>query len=64
MRGSELYACICNRVDEDDVHTAIQCGAHDVDSIGDACDAGTNCFTCHDRLRDMIEDYFALVPAA
>jgi bacterioferritin-associated ferredoxin len=54
-----VYACICNRVSEEDVHSAISCGAHDVDKIGDACEAGTNCFTCHDRLRDMIEDYFS-----
>jgi len=59
-----LYACICNRVDEDEVDTAIRCGAHDIEAIGEACDAGTNCATCHDRLQDMIEDYFALAPAA
>ncbi|MCP2327898.1 bacterioferritin-associated ferredoxin [Hamadaea flava] len=48
---------------EEEVHSAIQCGAHDLEKIGDECEAGTNCFTCHDRLRDMIEDYFSAVPA-
>jgi len=58
-----VYACVCNRVSEEEVHSAIQCGAHDLEKIGDECEAGTNCFTCHDRLRDMIEDYFSAVPA-
>ncbi|NUR26732.1 MAG: (2Fe-2S)-binding protein [Catenulispora sp.] len=54
-----MYACICNRVSEDEVHTAIRCGAHDLEQIGDACEAGTNCFTCHDRLREIIEEHFS-----
>ncbi len=27
-------------------------------AIGEACDAGTSCGTCHERLVDMIESYF------
>ena len=51
-----MYVCICNRVRERDVRTAIQCGARTEESVGVACGAGTGCGTCLDRICDLIDD--------
>jgi bacterioferritin-associated ferredoxin len=51
-----LYVCICARVRECEVRTAIRCGARTEESVGDACGAGTGCGSCHDRIRDLIEE--------
>ena len=53
-----MYACICHAVHENEVRDHITAGAHTEAAIGEACDAGTSCGTCHDRLVDMIESYF------
>jgi bacterioferritin-associated ferredoxin len=50
-----VFACICCAVTVDEVHSAIDSGAHTVDAISDATDAGTGCGTCHDRLEGLIE---------
>jgi bacterioferritin-associated ferredoxin len=39
----------------DEVHAAIDEGAHTVDAVSDATYAGTGCGTCHDRLEGLIE---------
>ncbi|HEX2143754.1 MAG TPA: (2Fe-2S)-binding protein [Glycomyces sp.] len=60
-----MYACICHAVHESVVHDCIRAGARTEEAIGEACDAGTSCGTCHERLVDMIETYFTdAVPAA
>lgn len=60
-----MYACICHAVHENEVRDSISAGAHTEEAIGEACDAGTSCGTCHERLVDMIESYFTgAVPAA
>jgi bacterioferritin-associated ferredoxin len=52
-----MYVCICARVREQDVRTAIRCGARSEESVGDACGgAGTGCGTCLDRICDLIEE--------
>lgn len=51
-----MYICICSRVRECEVRTAIQLGARCEDSIGDACGAGTGCGSCLERIGDMIEE--------
>jgi bacterioferritin-associated ferredoxin len=51
-----LYFCICARVRECEVRTAIQLGARCEDSVGDACGAGTGCGSCLDRIVDLIEE--------
>lgn len=62
-----MFVCICARVRECDVRTAIQLGARCEDSVGDACGAGTGCGSCLDRICDMIEeesiDTRAAIPA-
>jgi bacterioferritin-associated ferredoxin len=49
-----MYVCICARVRECDLRTAIQCGARTEESVGDACGAGTGCGSCLDRIEDLI----------
>jgi bacterioferritin-associated ferredoxin len=51
-----MYVCICARVRECEVRTAINCGARDEETVGDACGAGTGCGTCLDRICDLIEE--------
>jgi bacterioferritin-associated ferredoxin len=52
-----MYVCICARVREQEIRTAIRCGARSEESVGDACaGAGTGCGTCLDRICDLIEE--------
>ena len=51
-----MYVCICARVRECEVRTAIQLGARCEESVGEACGAGTSCGSCLDRICDMIEE--------
>ena len=51
-----MYVCICSRVRESEVRTAIQCGAHSEERVIDACGAGGGCGTCLDRIADMIDE--------
>ena len=51
-----MYVCICARVRECEVRTAIECGARTEDAVGDACGAGTSCGSCLDRIEDLIEE--------
>jgi bacterioferritin-associated ferredoxin len=51
-----VYVCICARVRESEVRTAIQLGARCEESVGDACGAGTGCGSCLERICDMIEE--------
>ena len=49
-----MYVCICARVRECEVRSAIRLGARDEDAVGDACGAGTGCGTCHERIGELI----------
>ena len=51
-----MYVCICARVRECDLRTAIQCGARTEESVGAVCGAGTGCGSCLDRIEDLIEE--------
>jgi len=51
-----MYVCICARVRECEVRTAIRCGARTEESIGEQCGAGTGCGTCRDRICDLIAE--------
>ncbi|MDQ7911433.1 (2Fe-2S)-binding protein [Phytohabitans sp. ZYX-F-186] len=62
-----MYVCICARVREGEVRSAIRLGAHSEESVGDACGAGTGCGTCLDRICDLIDEESAtdtLLPLA
>ena len=51
-----MYVCICARVRECEVRTAIVGGARCEDSVGTACGAGTGCGSCLDRICDLIDE--------
>lgn len=51
-----MYVCICARVRDCEVRTAIRLGARCEESVGDACGAGTGCGSCLDRICDIIEE--------
>ena len=61
-----MYTCICERVRECDVRSAIRRGARTEESVGAACRAGTGCGTCLDRICELIDEETgpALVTAA
>jgi bacterioferritin-associated ferredoxin len=51
-----MYVCICERVREGDVRSAIRCGARTEEAVGEACGAGTGCGTCLQRICDLIDE--------
>lgn len=51
-----MYVCICARVRESEVRSAIQCGARCEETVGDATGAGTGCGSCLERICDLIEE--------
>lgn len=59
-----MYACICHGVQDHEVRDCISAGAHTEEAIGEACDAGTGCGNCRERLAAMIESHFASEPVA
>lgn len=58
LGGSPVYVCICHRVPERDVQSCIAAGARNEEAVGEACDAGTGCGSCLDRITDMLESHF------
>ena len=50
-----MFVCICARVRDCEIRAAIQSGARDEESVGDACGAGTGCGTCRHRIEELIE---------
>jgi bacterioferritin-associated ferredoxin len=51
-----MYVCICARVRECELRTAIRYGARSEETVGDACGAGTGCGSCLDRITDLIDE--------
>jgi bacterioferritin-associated ferredoxin len=51
-----MYVCICARVRERDLRSAIRTGARCEESVGEACGAGTGCGSCVDRICDIIDE--------
>lgn len=51
-----MYVCICARVRECELRSAIRAGARTEAAVGSACGAGTGCGTCLDRVGDLIID--------
>jgi bacterioferritin-associated ferredoxin len=45
-----MYVCICEGVTEDQVRSAVACGARTIQDVGDSCAAGTGCGSCHDEI--------------
>jgi bacterioferritin-associated ferredoxin len=51
-----VFVCICARVRECEVRSAVRLGARDEEAVGDACGAGTGCGTCHERIGELISE--------
>jgi bacterioferritin-associated ferredoxin len=49
-----VFVCICARVRECEVRSAIVLGARTEDAVGDACGAGKHCGTCLDRIEEIL----------
>ena len=45
-----MYVCICMAVTDTQIRSCISAGASTVEEIGDACEAGTGCGSCHDHI--------------
>lgn len=50
-----MYACICHAVTDREVVDHVHAGADTIDRVGDSCQAGTGCGTCHDHLERIID---------
>ncbi|WP_246170792.1 (2Fe-2S)-binding protein [Pseudonocardia hierapolitana] len=42
--------CICYAVPDAVIRSCVANGARTVEEVGDACDAGTGCGSCHDHI--------------
>jgi bacterioferritin-associated ferredoxin len=51
-----VYVCICARVAEREVRSAIASGACTEKAVIRACGAGTGCGTCLDRICELIDE--------
>lgn len=49
-----MYVCICHAVTRDEFDTVVADGAHDVETVGERCGAGTGCGTCIERLGGLL----------
>ncbi len=47
--------CSCLNVSEAEVETAISAGARTVAEVGERCEAGTGCQSCHAGIRILLE---------
>ncbi|MFC4947781.1 (2Fe-2S)-binding protein [Pseudonocardia sp. GCM10023141] len=45
-----MYVCICMAVTDSVISSCIARGASTVEEVGDACEAGTGCGSCHDHI--------------
>lgn len=48
--------CNCFDVDEEVIREAIKKGAHTVDAVGEATNAGTGCGGCQARIQEIIDE--------
>ena len=49
-----MYVCICRRVTDQQVRTAIEQGARSLEQVSKSCRAGGDCGACHDDIEDLI----------
>ncbi|MET0545572.1 MAG: molybdopterin-dependent oxidoreductase [Caulobacterales bacterium] len=61
LKGEPLgrIVCACMGIGETAIQKAIQCGAQDVEAIGAATRAGTNCGSCKTEIRRLLKDALA-----
>jgi bacterioferritin-associated ferredoxin len=51
-----MIVCLCRRVSDLAIRTAIDEGARTVAEVSAACRAGTGCGSCHETIEDMIHE--------
>jgi bacterioferritin-associated ferredoxin len=51
-----MIVCICRRVSDLAIRTAIDEGARSIEQVASACRAGTGCGACHETIAEMIDD--------
>jgi bacterioferritin-associated ferredoxin len=45
-----VYVCICYAVPDAVIRACVARGARTVEEVGEACEAGTGCGSCHDHI--------------
>jgi bacterioferritin-associated ferredoxin len=50
-----VILCLCHGVSDHTVTATISAGAHTVDQVQRACDAGSDCGACRDLLEALVE---------
>jgi Bacterioferritin-associated ferredoxin len=50
-----VYVCICMAVTDEEVRSCIAAGASTIEEVGEACEAGTGCGSCHDHIDVFLE---------
>ena len=61
---SAKILCSCASVSETEVRVAIKAGAHTLEALKKACEAGAGCQSCHADLRSMLGAHAKEVLAA
>ena len=51
-----MIVCICRRVSDLSIRTAIDAGARTVEEVGSATRAGTGCGCCQEQISAMIHE--------
>ena len=55
MRDDDPLVCHCLTVAESEILVAIRGGADSVEAVGQRCEAGTGCQSCHDPIRALLQ---------
>ena len=55
MRDGDPLVCHCLAVAESEILHAIRSGADSIESVGQYCEAGTACQSCHGSIRTMLQ---------
>jgi bacterioferritin-associated ferredoxin len=54
-----MFVCLCRAVTDEQIHEAVDNGAHTVDQLADTCGAGTGCGRCHEMAQQLIDQRLA-----
>ena len=57
-----MIVCHCRVVSDRQIAAAVQAGAREIEEVTQACQAGAECFGCHDRICEIVES-LANLPA-
>jgi bacterioferritin-associated ferredoxin len=58
-----MIVCVCNRLNEDRIRTAIQGGAGCSDEVYTRCGVRKNCGRCQETIEEMMDEKPAQVAA-